>query len=200
MQETDPTSERIAELLVHIGCAARGETPSSDLTAAQWTCLRFFARANASTRTPSAFASFHATTRGTASQIIKTLEQRGLLSRRRSEHDGRSVCLDVTDRGQALLARDPLLDLVSALDNLGPANREMLRLSLARVAHAIAEIRATPSFGTCLDCSHFTPSGAAPACACLSMRLSADQIGQLCQNYGGAGTSGVPVSKDTPIP
>ena len=75
------TPNRIAELLVHVGRAARSEAhnenPRSSLTAAQWTCLRFFARANGSTRTPSGFASFQATTRGTASQIVKTLERRG---------------------------------------------------------------------------------------------------------------------------
>ena len=67
-------TEEIAELLVHIGRSARGEDSDSDLTAAQWTALRFFARANRVSRTPSAFASFQATTRGTASQTLKSLE------------------------------------------------------------------------------------------------------------------------------
>jgi len=71
------TPDRIAELLVHVGRAAQSADARSELTAAQWTCLRFFARANGTTRTPSAFASFQATTRGTASQIIKSLERPG---------------------------------------------------------------------------------------------------------------------------
>ena len=43
--------------------------------------LRYFARANTFSRTPSAFAEFQATTRGTASQAIKVLEARGYLAR-----------------------------------------------------------------------------------------------------------------------
>ena len=41
---------------------------------AQLMALRFFARANSFSRTPSAFAEFQATTRGTALQAIKALE------------------------------------------------------------------------------------------------------------------------------
>src|SRR6056297_3898027 len=105
----DPrTPDRIAELLVHVGRAAQSEDARSELTAAQWTCLRFFARANGSTRTPSAFASFQATTRGTASQIVKGLEARGLIVRRRSERDRRSVCFDLTETGRAMLDADQL--------------------------------------------------------------------------------------------
>src|SRR6516225_1312032 len=50
--------------------------------------LRFFARANSFSRTPSAFAEFQATTRGTASQSIKALEAGGYLVRQRSQADG----------------------------------------------------------------------------------------------------------------
>src|SRR3974377_1180868 len=52
-----------------------------ELSPAQWMALRFFARANSFSRTPSAFAEFQATTRGTASQAIKALEAGGGLAR-----------------------------------------------------------------------------------------------------------------------
>src|SRR6056297_2870418 len=108
MLDKPHTPDRIAELLVHVGRAAQSEDARTDLTAAQWTCLRFFARANGSSRTPSAFASFQATTRGTASQIIKSLERRGLVVRRRSERDRRSVRFDLTEQGRAMLDADQL--------------------------------------------------------------------------------------------
>ena len=102
--DTQAAPATLAELLVHVGRSARGEEGGpARLTAAQWTALRFFARANRASRTPSAFASFQATTRGTASQTIKTLEARGLLARRRCEHDGRSVRFEVTEAGQDML-------------------------------------------------------------------------------------------------
>ncbi len=177
------TPERIAELLVHVGRAAQSEDPRSELTAAQWTCLRFLARANGSTRTPSAFASFQATTRGTASQIIKSLERRDLVTRARSERDRRSVCFDLTERGRATLARDPLRDLVGLIDGLGGAERARFLMTLSRLASALALHRDVPAFGSCRDCNHFGTSGDAAFCACMAAELAADDTHKLCASY-----------------
>lgn len=177
------TPDRIAELLVHVGRATQSEDSRSDLTAAQWTCLRFFARANGSSRTPSAFASFQATTRGTASQIIKSLERRGLVTRTRSERDRRSVCFDLTSKGRAMLERDPLRDLVGLIDGLGYAESARFLMTLSRLASALAVRRAVPSFGTCRDCSHFATSGDTAYCACMAAELAADDTQKLCASY-----------------
>jgi hypothetical protein len=67
-----------------------------ELSPAQWMALRFFARANPFSRTPSAFAEFQATTRGTATQAIKALEAGGYLVRQPFKTDGRSVSLRLT--------------------------------------------------------------------------------------------------------
>ncbi len=177
------TIDRIAELVVHLGRACRSEDGHSDLTAAQWTCLRFFARANASTRTPSAFASFHATTRGTASQIIKSLEGCGLIARHRSESDGRSVRFDLTGSGRALLAADPLGDLNSLLGACDVAERQALLATLSRLASSLAVLKKARAFGTCQDCTHFTPANDSGFCACMAAKLGADEIGKLCGSY-----------------
>jgi DNA-binding MarR family transcriptional regulator len=183
MTQTPPTPDRIAELLVHLGRAARSEDAGSGLTAAQWTCLRFFARANVSTRTPSAFASFQATTRGTASQIVKSLELRALISRTRSERDGRSVCFDLTERGRAMLAQDPLRDLIGVVDGLGQAEGERFLATLSRLASELARRREGPSFGSCRDCSHFGRVGDAAYCACMAAELAAEDVFKLCASY-----------------
>src|SRR6056297_2046982 len=150
----DPrTPDRIAELLVHVGRAARSEDAGSELTAAQWTCLRFFARANGSTRTPSGFASFQATTRGTASQIIKSLERKGLVAGTRSDRDRRSISFDLTDHGRTMLAQDPLRDLIDVIDRLGATERNRFLTTLSRLASTLAIQRDAPAFGTCQDCS-----------------------------------------------
>jgi len=177
------TPDLIAELLVHVGRAAQSEDALSGLTAAQWTCLRFFARANGSTRTPSAFASFQATTRGTASQIIKSLERRGLVVRTRSERDRRSMRFDLTDEGHGMLGQDPLRDLIRVIDRLGSAESARFLMTLSRLASALAMRREVPSFGTCRDCSHFGTSGGAAYCACMAAELAAEDIEKLCASY-----------------
>jgi DNA-binding MarR family transcriptional regulator len=75
------------------------------LSHAQWVALRYFARANTFSRTPSAFAEFQATTRGTASQTIKTLEAGGHMVRQRSKEDGRSVSLRLTSKEKSVRCR-----------------------------------------------------------------------------------------------
>ncbi len=185
MNASCPSTEHIADLLVHMGRAARSEDGPSDLTAAQWACLRFFARSNDSTRTPSGFASFQATTRGTSSQIIKSLVARGLIARVRCHSDGRSVRLDLTEAGRALLKRDPLGGLIWVIASLPAADRAQFLGTLSRVASAAASLRPGAAFGTCLDCSHFTPAEGGGTCACMAAHLAADEITQLCGSYRG---------------
>jgi len=193
------TPDRIAELLVHVGRAAQCEDGRSELTAAQWTCLRFFSRANGSTRTPSGFASFQATTRGTASQIIKTLEGRGLIRRHRSDRDRRSVRFDLTDDGLAMLSRDPMADLIGVIGHLGASNRARFLDTLSHVASAIAALREVPAFGSCRDCCHFTASGGSGHCACMAAELAAGEIDKLCASYRGpAGAPAGPAADPAP--
>src|SRR5271166_2522714 len=105
-----------AELLLLAGRLVQAECYHGELSPAQWMALRFFARANQFSRNPSALAEFQATTRGTASQAIKALETGGYLARRRSEADGRSVTLRLTDKGKDAIARDPFEVLVRAVE------------------------------------------------------------------------------------
>jgi DNA-binding MarR family transcriptional regulator len=185
MPDRFDTIDRISELLVHLGRASRTEVSHADLTTAQWTCLRFFARANASTRTPSAFAGFQATTRGTASQIIKTLAGRGLIARRRSLSDGRSVRFDLTESGRNLLSRDPLRELNGLLGAFDVAEREAFLTTLSRLATSLADLKSKRAFGTCRDCTHFTPADDSGFCACMAAELGQDEINKLCGSYHG---------------
>src|SRR5262245_7882567 len=92
------SARETAELLLLVGRLVQAEGYDGELSPAQWMALRYFARANTFSRTPSAFAEFQATTRGTASQAIKALEAGGYLVRQRSKADGRSVSLRLTSK------------------------------------------------------------------------------------------------------
>src|SRR2546430_14682223 len=108
------SARETAELLLLVGRLVQADGYDGELSPAQWMALRFLARANSFSRTPSAFAEFQATTRGTASQAIKALEAGGDLVRPRSPADGRSVTLPFTDKRNEVGARDPLEGLVRA--------------------------------------------------------------------------------------
>jgi len=177
------STEETAELLVHLGRAARMEDGTTTLTPAQWTALRFLSRANASSRTPSAFASFHATTRGTATQTLKGLEAKGLIARGQSPADGRSVRFELTAEGRGLLARDPLRDLAEAVASLPPDLQSALASALPQVVAHLAARRQSPSFGTCRDCRHFDDGRDGAYCACMAAGLALDETELLCINF-----------------
>jgi len=187
MTYTSSCSDEIAELLILIGRSSRGEDLASPLTAAQWTCLRFFARANRVSRTPSAFASFQVTTRGTASQTIKTLEEKGLLARFRSDRDGRSVRLEITEQGHETLNADPLADLMSVIDVIKPKERATFLATLSHLSETLAGLKGAQAFGTCEACTHYTSSDGGGYCACIAAELAPDDVGKLCVNFGSGG-------------
>jgi DNA-binding PadR family transcriptional regulator len=95
-----------------------------------------------------------ATTRGTASQAIKTLEVGGYLIRQRSKADGRSVTLRLTDKGHEVVARDPFQVLVRAVGSLKPQEQTAMRNALHRVLTTLATSGTRQHFGVCRDCAH----------------------------------------------
>src|ERR1700716_3606645 len=148
------SARETAELLLQVGRLVQAEGYDGELSPAQWMALRFFARANPFSRTPSAFAEFQATTRGTASQAIKALEASGYLVRQRSQADGRSVSLRLTNKGNKALARDPFEVLVRAVGSLDAKEQTAVHRALHHVLTTIAASGANRRFGVCEDCTY----------------------------------------------
>src|SRR6266699_6418915 len=132
------SARETAELLLLAGRLVQAEGYDGELSAAQWMALRYLARANTFSRTPSAFAEFQATTRGTASQAIKALEAGGYLVRQRSQTDGRSVTVRLTDKGKKALARDPFEVLVRAVGSLDAEEQAAMHDALHEVLTTVA--------------------------------------------------------------
>jgi DNA-binding MarR family transcriptional regulator len=179
----------LAELVAQLGRIAYGEGFAKGLTPAQWTAFRYFSRANRFSRTVSAFAEFHATTRGTASQTVKGLVARGYLTRTRSEADGRSARLDLTDKALAILTDDPFEALVRAADALPPGARGQFARGLERMLGRLTQERSKCPFGTCPSCEHLLGDErrreGTPAYRCGFVRapLVGAELGQLCINF-----------------
>jgi len=182
-------SRAIAELVLHLGRIASGEGLVEGLTAAQWAALRYFAQANRFSRTPSAFAAFHGTTRGTVSQTIKSLEMQGYLARMRSEVDRRSVRLVLTDKAKAILANDVFESLVRAADALPPGVQGQFASALQRMLGQVAQERGKPPFGTCTSCQHLESDGCSRegqtpyACGFTSEPLLVEELDGVCINF-----------------
>lgn len=190
--QTKDNGRTIAERVVQIGRIVHGDGFVEGLTPAQWTALRYFSRANRFSRTVSAFAEFHATTRGTASQTVKSLVNNGYLTRKRSEQDRRSVCFDITEASLALLARDPFQNLIAATSELSHTSREVIGRGLDQILLALTEQDGKQPFGVCLNCTYLR-AGACCAndapdyhCELLGETLAEPELGRLCINFSPA--------------
>ena len=182
-------SRVVAELVLHLGRMASRDGLVEGLTPAQWAALRYIARANRFSRTPSAFAAFHGTTRGTASQTIKSLESHGYLTRRWSEVDRRSCQLVLTDKARVILVNDSFEALVRAADALPPAVRGHFVGTLQRMLHQVARERGASTFGTCTSCEHLegdgcSREGQAPyTCGFMSTPVLVEELDEICINF-----------------
>jgi len=186
------SARETAELLLLVGRLVQADGYEGELSPAQWMALRFFARANSFSRTPSAFADFQATTRGTASQAIKALEAGGYLARQRSQADGRSVTLRLTDKGHEVIARDPFEALVRAVGSLDRQEQTAMRHALHQVLTTVAASRAHQRFGICQDCAHFgreicgnlpSTNPLAAKCLLLDVPIQSEDAGLLCVHF-----------------
>ena len=179
----------VAELVAQLGRMTYGESFANGLTPAQWTALRYFSRANRFSRTMSSFAEFHATTRGTASQTIKSLAQRGYLTRKRSKTDGRSVHFNLTNKSKKMLSDDPIEALVGASGALSKSEYRTVASCLERMLSKLSQQGDKCLFGICANCKYFQKddrcqkSESVYICTLMDEPLEEAEIEQLCVSF-----------------
>lgn len=185
----DVRARTVAELVAQLGCLSRGDGFVANLTFAQWTALRYFSRANRFSRTVSAFAEFHGTTRGTASQTIKSLVQNDYLTRMRSKTDGRSIDFTLTHKSKQLLAKDPFEALVVAASSLSRSASQTVVRSLEQMLRRMEQQQGKPHFGTCPHCKYFQEDGccingkSSDCCTLMDEPLKRAETQQICVNF-----------------
>jgi len=141
------------ELLVQAAGACQVLDDLRGLRDREWKALRFLARANRFSKSPTAVADYIGTTRATATQIIKTLEDKSYVVREPAPRDKRSVMLCVTAQGENLLAQhDPISGMANAIATLGAEDRLKLRNALNEILNRIDAPRSETAVGRCSDC------------------------------------------------
>ncbi|RQH11559.1 MarR family transcriptional regulator [Bradyrhizobium sp. RP6] len=178
------------DLLIQAASSWQFDDTLDGLRDREWMALRFLARANRFSRTPSGLAQFVGTSRATASQTVKRLEDKGYLQRRNSDQDKRSVILDVTPRGEKLLLTDPITQLVHAIAalELGAKNfRDLLRQILEQL-DARRDRHHADNCRKCIFLGEATSNRASrkqPEYTCRFFRADVDasEIDLLCFNF-----------------
>ena len=173
----------IAVLLERLSRLLQNEAHAEGLKPTQWDALRYLARANRFSRSPSAVTAYLGMTKGTVSQTLNALERKGLIRKQSDPADRRNLRIDLTREGNALLERDPVTDLLASLAKLPAAERRALSDGLKKLLTETLRRRGGRAFGLCKTCRFFqkqAKDGAPHRCGLLEVPLSADDSGRIC--------------------
>ncbi len=180
-----PEALEAAHLIDRLERLARSDEQVGDLNPAQWEALRYLARANRFSRTPAALADYLASTRGTVSRTLASLEAKGYVTRADNLRDGRSVEFVLSADGERTLKRDPLRRLAKDVEHAAGADVVALRDALRQTLHTAITRNRGRAFGVCRTCHHFRahvrPSTRTPHhCALLDEPLSEGDSLAIC--------------------
>lgn len=156
--------------------SAQGWT--EDLNPTQRVMLGYLAQANRFSRSPSHVAEYLGTTRGTATQSLKSLLQKGYVTEHRSEVDKRVISYNLTIAGREMACAPAPLQ--TALSTIGDKQQQVLQCLLKNLILDIVAQNKGREFGLCKDCAHHQNRSGAPYCALLKVVLTPGETEQIC--------------------
>ena len=131
----------VAQILVQLSRRVLERRDAEDLHAAQWSALRYYARAGRRSANVMGLATYLGNTTGSASRTVRSLVERGLIARTPLREDARSTYLALTPAGEATLANDPLNEVTDAIASLSAADLDRLGDALDAVSQSLAASR-----------------------------------------------------------
>lgn len=132
-----PKTAAISEFVEQFSRRISSAAPNRELTRFQWRALRYYGRAYKEARTIQGFAKAHAISVGRATQIVRQLRRKRLLSCN-SRSLELAAGIKVTAAGAKVLRRDPQRLIHAALRGLSASERRALITSLKRASAALA--------------------------------------------------------------
>ncbi|MCG7993725.1 MAG: MarR family winged helix-turn-helix transcriptional regulator [Candidatus Thiodiazotropha lotti] len=177
--------ERLSELL---RTDLRKSGIKHGLQPVQLEVLHYLSVCNRYSDTPLAVSDYLGQTKGTVSQTIKVLEQKGLLLRRTDAGDKRVSHLGLTAKGSKLLDRlVPPPMLTNACDNLSKKARTQINHALNQLVMALLQSNGMKSFGVCHTCRY---NGRAEDggyyCNLVQQPLTVDDVQRICREHEAA--------------
>jgi DNA-binding MarR family transcriptional regulator len=182
-------SAEITDLLERLTQFQRSCQQGDGLNPAQWTALRYLAKANRYSRNATALTAFLGSTKGTISQTLNALERKRLIARRPDPRDGRAFTIELTAAGQDQLGRDPLSDMTAAVAELFPVAQQGLRDHLTDLLTGLQKRNGRQAFGICHTCRFFRrnaavgETGGPHRCGLTQEPLADTDIGLICAEH-----------------
>lgn len=175
-----------AVLLERLARVLQNDHALEGLNSVQWEALRYFARANRFSRTPSGLTAYLGVTKGTVSQTINAIERKGLVEKKSIKGDGRSVNVNLTRKGRKVLANDPLTNLTDDLFGFSQNELELMHSLLGKLVVNALHRRHSVPFGVCRTCRYFQQEheqGKPHRCGLLEVPLAEGDASLICREY-----------------
>ncbi|MFT7463517.1 MAG: MarR family transcriptional repressor of emrRAB [Pseudohongiellaceae bacterium] len=178
-------SHRTYELLERLGNLLRAEERRAGqehgLQPVHLHALSYLARCNRYSDSPAGVTTYLGVTKGTASQTLRRLQEKGLVRSKPDRDDGRRLRLALTAKGHRVLgATVPPPAFRMALDGLPQAQGEAALEELLRRLQRENDSR---SFGVCRTCRYHVIKGTQAECGLTDEPLSATDAGLICREH-----------------
>ncbi len=144
--------------------------------------LGYLARANRYSDLPIAIAEYFGITRGTVSQSLAVLEDKGLLVKEPDERHGKRIHLRLTRAGRAVLSDSWTQRIGQELTSL-PSGSTALEESLRGVLMTLQRLNGQRPFGVCSQCAHFLRESRSARCGLTGEPLATEQTLKICREW-----------------
>ncbi|MBW7621462.1 MarR family winged helix-turn-helix transcriptional regulator [Citrobacter portucalensis] len=155
----------------------------ADLQPVQLSALMYLARCNRYSNTPLGVTDYLGLTKGTVSQSLKLLENKGLIVRKPDDRDKRSVHLHLSESANTLLdALLPPTFLVVGETAMGE-RATVLKELLFELLRGIQRTNNVPGFGLCHSCRFHQKIDGQGFCNLTKERLSEEDSLLICREH-----------------
>ncbi len=173
--------ERIADILQ---TQQRQAASSAGLQMVHYGIIDYLSRANRWSNTPVAVAQWLGLTKGTVSQSISLLVEKGYLEKRADAQDARCQQLFLTASGRSLVedGHTRLRALFGGVEINGAYSR-IFRTILNDILWQLQEKTGRNGFGPCGTCRHHRVTEEGPVCTLKKETLGAADEGKICRTH-----------------
>jgi len=147
--------------------------------------LNYLSRANKYSNTPAAVANYLGMTRGTVSQTLIILENKGYIAKNQDLNDKRVVHLQLLEAGAAMLQQSRPSDLFNTATTIlqgseaPPSDANVFQQALT----ALQKANQSQSFGVCKSCRNFSQKDGEFFCLLTQEKLTTGDSEQICQEH-----------------
>ena len=177
--------ERLSNLLRN---EFRREGGAFGLQPIQLEALHYLSMCNRYSDTPMAVTEYLGQTKGTISQSLKILENKGFITKHADANDRRMTHLQVTPSGENLVSMAiPVPLFTNAEQYLDEKSQDRIVVALKQLLHAVQRSNGMKSFGVCSSCRYNQNSGEEEYfCGLTKETLTTQDIQLICREHEAA--------------